>query len=215
MLAHHIKRSRARRIAGSMAHRRYPVSIENPTVPYGYCQCGCGEKTRIADRTWAARGWVKGLPLRYVNGHQGRHARLGTGVSLDESYAVVDCGYVTPCWVWQRATDRKGYGSVGYGGKVRKAHCVFWERAHGPVPEGLQLDHLCRNPSCVNPDHLEPVSGTENVRRGRGTILSRQLVREIRTRIACGDGNREIASDFGVSHVTISAIRHGRLWRDV
>ena len=49
-------------------------------------------------------------------------------------------------------------------GKMRKAHRVFYERRHGPVPKGL--DHLCRVTLCVNPDHLDPVVHRENVRRG-------------------------------------------------
>ena len=46
------------------------------------------------------------------------------------------------------------------------AHRVYYERHVGPVPEGLELDHLCRNPGCVNPEHLEPVTHAENIRRG-------------------------------------------------
>ena len=48
------------------------------------------------------------------------------------------------------------------------AHRFSYERAKGVIPEGLELDHLCRNPACVNPDHLEAVSGHENVRRSDG-----------------------------------------------
>src|SRR5215467_11127283 len=65
------------------------------------------------------------------------------------------------CWNWD-----KPYGSVWSGGKSCYVHRVVYEALVGPVPEGLELDHLCRNPRCVNPDHLEPVTHLVNVQRG-------------------------------------------------
>jgi hypothetical protein len=68
---------------------------------------------------------------------------------------------VTPaCWIW-KGFVRKGYGQ--YSGT--HAHRVSFQFYCGPIPPGLELDHLCRNPLCVNPDHLEPVTRAENMRR--------------------------------------------------
>jgi hypothetical protein len=69
------------------------------------------------------------------------------------------------CWLWMACIDR-GYGQFGIDGNVRRAHRVAYELLVGPIPEGLVLDHLCRNPACVNPAHLEPVTLGENVMRG-------------------------------------------------
>ncbi len=71
------------------------------------------------------------------------------------------------CWLWNSARKASGHGQVHLGGKTRAAHRVVYELLVGPVPRGLELDHLCRTPECVNPDHLEPVTHAENMGRGR------------------------------------------------
>lgn len=90
------------------------------------------------------------------------------------SFTVQDDG----CWRWDRARNRHGYGVVTIRSEGRKtsttAHRLVYELLAGPIPPGLQLDHLCRNPTCVNPAHLEPVTNGVNHRRAidaRGTFL--------------------------------------------
>ncbi len=74
----------------------------------------------------------------------------------------------TGCWLWTAAKNDDGYGlfSGRPGGGTVRAHIWSYEHAVGPVPDGLQLDHLCRKRSCVNPAHLEPVTSAENTMRG-------------------------------------------------
>lgn len=70
------------------------------------------------------------------------------------------------CWWYARGTiDGTRYGHVYGGGKKYYAHRVMYEAYNGLIPEGLELDHLCRVPSCINPAHLEAVTHTENLRR--------------------------------------------------
>lgn len=94
---------------------------------------------------------------------------------VDKSGPVVDSSDLltsptvvgTNCWVWTAAVNKQGYGRYQYEGKARPAHRLAYEWSGFVIPEGLYLDHLCRNPSCVNPDHLEPVTPLQNVRRGK------------------------------------------------
>ena len=69
------------------------------------------------------------------------------------------------CWTWT-GTLAEGYGVIAVGKKGKRAHRLVYEMVRGDIPDGLVLDHLCRNPRCVNPAHLDPVTGGENVRRG-------------------------------------------------
>jgi hypothetical protein len=76
-----------------------------------------------------------------------------------------------PCWVWTAFLNHLGYGrfSADVDGRRSQvqAHRWLYEQLLGPIPPGLEPDHLCRNRGCVNPAHLEPVTHTENMLRGQ------------------------------------------------
>lgn len=71
------------------------------------------------------------------------------------------------CWLWQGSTNGKGYGHIrsDMGGPIVAVHRVAYEHHHGPIPAGLEIDHLCKVRNCVRPDHLEAVTHAENVAR--------------------------------------------------
>lgn len=71
-----------------------------------------------------------------------------------------------PCWLWTAAKTSSGYGGVKFQGKMWQSHRFIYHFTVRPVPRQLDVDHLCRNPGCVNPQHLEPVTSRENTMRG-------------------------------------------------
>ena len=86
---------------------------------------------------------------------------------------------LTGCWIWEGAFQGR-YGVYNEPGeRTHSAHRYSYQLLIGPIPDGKQLDHLCRNPACVNPDHLQPVTARENVLRAvtaRATINAAKSV---------------------------------------
>lgn len=86
---------------------------------------------------------------------------------MDRLWANVE--KTATCWLWTaKKVDGKGYGQITEGKRAYQVHRVVYEALVGPIPDGLQLDHLCRVRRCCRPNHLEPVTQTENQRRGYG-----------------------------------------------
>jgi hypothetical protein len=161
------------------------------------CACGCGSKPKANNR--------------FVHGHNARNK------IKPNRYRVEDCGHDTPCWVWQLHLMPTGYGQMAVPGNRSKkeyAHRWYYEQAKGAIPQGMYLDHLCRNRACCNPDHLEVVSPRENCRRGSLTKLSPEDVAAIRKAGTSGEMRKDIAARFGVTPTHVAFILNGKTWRD-
>lgn len=172
-------------------------------IPFGICRCGCGKPTAIIKRSDRAKGRVKGEPSRFLPGHSNRRR---------DRYAVTDTGHTTACMIWKLAKTHNGYGiERDFTGKKVRAHRRAYEAKFGAIPADLQLDHLCRIRACVNPDHLEPVTSAENVRRGEKTKLTREIVIEIR---ASTEMQHVLGRRFGITQSQVSRIKSKRSWRD-
>ena len=192
------------KVGSPMCPKRSTPSDPNPS---GLCMCGCGGETTIYTYTNTSLGRYRGHHAKYIHGHN--------AVRTLEYYRVEDRGYTTPCWMWQRNTDEKGYALMNIKRRTHRVHRLFYEQKHGPIPHGKQLDHLCRNHSCVNPDHVEPVTPAENVRRGNVARLTENDVREIRVLLKQCMPKSHIARRFNVNRYAIYAIAVGKTWRGV
>lgn len=124
------------------------------------------------DRSIEARGWCKAHYGRWKkHGDVQAHKPLGVSRALLNSLTVDERFWLKvdatgDCWTWTGAHKSSGYGSFWNGEKSVLAHRYSYKTLVGGIPEGLELDHLCRVRDCVNPDHLEPVPAVVNVRRG-------------------------------------------------
>ncbi len=86
---------------------------------------------------------------------------------LDRLMSHIEINPNTGCWEWTASTN-KGYGQININQKMVQVHRLMYELKRGPIPPGLDLDHLCRVARCANPEHLEPVTHRENLLRGIG-----------------------------------------------
>ena len=167
---------------------------------WGLCGCGCGETTPLAPYGSAPARWVKGKPIYRAKGHSGRTAVFKWMAARPNG-----------CIEWLGATDAAGYGFIRRGSVQLRAHRWTYETVHGPIDDGLVIDHLCRFTACVNPQHLEPVTVAENTRRGESssiTPLQASIVRRNEGALRQAD----FAVLLGVAQSTIARIQSGEAW---
>lgn len=175
-------------------------------VEWGECWCGCGARTKVPTRTSLRDQAFRGIPNRFIHNH---HRRKHVG---KEEY-VVDPD--TGCWNWQFSKHPQGYGKrYVYGSLASEfAHVAYYREKYGDIPAGMDLDHLCRNESCVNPDHLELVTHAENCRRGRATKLTWAEVNEMRDLYETkGWRGADLARRYHVTPTQVSNILKYRQW---
>lgn len=127
------------------------------------CACGCGLET----------GWRRGKPCRYMHGHhrrKGVHPRNGMAYILSNIEIVSESG----CWIWMRhISGSTGYAQarvrlIGTRWELDNVHRYSYELLHGPIPDGMHVDHICKVRCCVNPSHLRLLTPRQNVLVGVG-----------------------------------------------
>jgi hypothetical protein len=170
--------------------------------PTRLCDCGCGQPTNPAPRTSPERGWVKGQPMRSLQGYVHRKS---------PHYVASPTGFSSDCWLWQLAKTANGHGLARVGDRMTLAHRAYYAEQKDSIPDGVVLDHLCRVRSCVNPDHLEAVTQAENCQRGSRPKLTPEQVAEIR---ASDETQRVIARKYGITQGHVARIRRGQTWRE-
>ena len=122
------------------------------------------------------------------------------------------------CWEWLgNKNPNTGYGKKRFNGKDVLAHRWIYEQLFGIIPDGMVINHICNNRSCVNPHHLEVVTQTENCRKGNGTKLNIEQVKYIKSlkgKLPRG-GKQQLACELEITQSLISDIWYGRCWIDV
>jgi len=148
----------------------------------------------------------------------------------DEFWSHVAEGPADCCWEWQKGLDARGYGQLRGRSKTLKAHRVAYEKAVGPIPEGLLIRHSCHNRKCCNPNHLSVGTDADNhrdmVEAGRHFLippmkgeaspsakLTEDDVKEIRSSPHLSLS--ELGRRYNVTKQAIYRIRHRRTWKHV
>ena len=179
-----------------------------------------------------ARGWCH---THYVQQRRAGLIPVGTRArgTVEERFFTGFSKSDNGCWNWQRRLVGKGYGTIGLGGKGAKqklVHRLSYEIHKGPIPEGMVVMHKCDNPRCVNPDHLEAGTQSQNIKdafaRGRkinlpsglkgddhgASKLTSEQVLSIR---ASSLSLNELSALYGVSRSAIERVRYRKTWRHI
>jgi len=142
-------------------------------------------------------------------------------------WSKVQDGKGDACSVWTAGRTQDGYGLFKFNGRTVRAHRLIWALANGPIPPGLCVCHTCDTPACVRLSHLFLDTRTGNNhdrnrkrRQARGeqngrAKMTMSKIHEIRRRLAAGEPQRSVASDFGLAPSNVCIIGLGRGWKDI
>lgn len=199
-------------------------------IPIGFCQCGCGRKTKIKHFPVAERG----EPLLYVKHHAGRPT-----YTIEEAFwkrvnknGVIMREGLTPCWIWLGSSGGGGhfkYPQFAYGKKCRRVSRFVWELFNQkiiPSPKDM-VCHVCDNNACINPDHLYLGNHTSNMadmktrkravfgERHHNAVITCDKAKEIKLAFANGERSCNIARNLRVSIDIVRHIKYGKVWNHV
>lgn len=162
--------------AGANWHRGYcgrHVYEAFPESAPGPCsELGCEKRTK--SRGLCSMHYARVLRLEQGIADPGQNV---VGVDLVEK--ITSRCEIGDCWIWQRTKNSAGYGTMSLHGKKQYVHRLLWTLLVGEIPDGLEIDHLCKQTACCNPDHLEPVAPRVNKQRSSG-ITGRHSIQERR-----------------------------------
>jgi hypothetical protein len=145
-------------------------TLPDPEVAVGMVVAKEGEFSRVSSSTSLLQRGVEATP---TPPHHHKRIRIDSILDLGlEPRATVEARFwpkvekTSTCWNWMATRNRKGYGFLWLGARSHRAHRIAFELSKGRIQSGLQIDHLCRNHACVNPEHMEAVTNRTNSLRG-------------------------------------------------
>jgi hypothetical protein len=197
-------------------------------IPYGYCHCGCGEKTTVSKQNHARFGWVKGEPWRFRQGHGRRLKTIDANKDNAIELFMERVSKTDSCWLWTGYCNKDGYGELSVKDKGTLAHRLSYSLFNKVDPGDNLVCHTCDNPPCVNPGHLflgdELINARDMVSKGRqrhsedhgNAKFSNAEASEIKRRVSAGEASRgAVAREYGVHKTTICQMVAGTTWNKV
>ena len=193
-------------------------------IAYGYCHCGCGNKTTIPYYNSKSAGEIGGIPKKFLPGHNHKN-KLGKEYKKKHKGYKIN-GRRSVCWIWQGAKDKNGYGKCKRPSHLGECvpHRWMYKKHYGidSIPKGYELHHRCEVRSCIRPEHLQPIAKKEHStlqkvgKRAFSQLANRLLtnaqVRQIRNSNLSID---KLAVMLGSNRTTIYRIRKGIIYKEV
>lgn len=127
----------------------------------------------------------------------------------------IDSSKEDGCWIWTGSKNKKGYGHIEVGIKLKSAHRIMYELHVGVIPLNHDIHHKCNNPSCVRPTHLEAVTKARHVQLGKHTKLTDENVKLIRELASQKVPYKIISSIYKISEKTITDIVRFKTWKEL